>query len=471
MAGRVFISYRRDDTASAVGWLSDRLAGHLGRQQVFKDVDSIPLGDDAAQVIAAAVASCDALVVLVGRRWLTAPGPDGTRRLADPNDFVRLEIESALARDVRVIPVLVDGARMPQPGELPPSLATLAARPPLELSQNRLEADTMRLLQVLDQSLARAQATQPGPVAGPPTVTAYRPSGAPQAGPPQAGPPPAGPPPAGPPYTGPPPTREGPPRPLRQRRRRTLMAALAAGLAAVAGIVAFLAIPGSHPRPPAKATSHRASGAKPSSSASPATAQAILADDFSTQRVNWTDDADQAAGSYTGTGAYHLSVTGANGQAELARPASAAHGLSDVTPLNLSVTVDARKLAGAARGYGYGLAFRADGSGDLYAFVVMDHAVAIQKWVGHGADVVGSPAPVNASLHAGAADRLRAVAMTGDGGKSVHLELWLNGKKLVDFTDRDQPYTKGYLGLYIESISDATSTAGAEFDNFTASQL
>jgi hypothetical protein len=194
MAGRVFISYRRNDTASAAGWLSDRLAGHLGRQQVFKDVDSIPLGDDAAEVIGAAVASCDALVVLVGRQWLTAAGPDGTRRLADPNDFVRLEIESALARGVRVIPVLVDGAPMPQPGELPPSLAALAAlaaRPPLELSQNRLDADTARLLQVLDQSPARAEATQPGlvpsPVSGLPTVTAYRPSGAPPAGPPPAG--------------------------------------------------------------------------------------------------------------------------------------------------------------------------------------------------------------------------------------------------------------------------------------------
>jgi TIR domain len=66
------ISYRRDDTAYPAGWLSDRLAGHFGRQQVFKDVDSIPLGDDAARVIAAAVASCDALVVLIGRHWLTA---------------------------------------------------------------------------------------------------------------------------------------------------------------------------------------------------------------------------------------------------------------------------------------------------------------------------------------------------------------------------------------------------------------
>jgi hypothetical protein len=82
-----------------------------------------------------------------------------------------------------------------------------------------------------------------------------------------------------------------------------------------------------------------------------------------------------------------------------------------------------------------------------------------------------SPAPVSASLHAGAADRLRAVAVTSDGGTSVHLELWLNGKKLVDYTDRDHPYTKGYLGLYVESISDATSTAGGEFDNFSSARI
>jgi hypothetical protein len=63
------------------------------------------------------------------------------------------------------------------------------------------------------------------------------------------------------------------------------------------------------------------------------------------------------------------------------------------------------------------------------------------------------------------------VAVTSDGGRSVHLELWLNGKKLVDYTDRNHPYTKGYLGLYVESISDATSTAGAEFDNFSAARI
>jgi hypothetical protein len=165
-------------------------------------------------------------------------------------------------------------------------------------------------------------------------------------------------------------------------------------------------------------------------------------------------------------------VTGANGQSELARPASAAYGLGDPTALNLSLSVDARKIAGAAQGYGYGLATRADGSGDFYAFVIEDHAVAIQKWVDNGARVADSPAPVATSaLHADAADHLQAVCETVDGGKAVHLELWLNGKKLVDFTDQDHPYTKGYLGLYVESISDSTSTAEAEFDNFSAAQL
>jgi hypothetical protein len=165
-------------------------------------------------------------------------------------------------------------------------------------------------------------------------------------------------------------------------------------------------------------------------------------------------------------------VTGSDGQNELARPSDAADGLGNPTALNLSLSVDARKIAGAPQGYGYGIATRADGSGDLYAFVIEDHAVAIQKWVGNGARVSDSPASVATSaLHADAADHLQAVCQTVDGGKAVHLELWLNGKKLIDFTDQDHPYTTGYLGLYVESISDSTSTAEAEFDNFSAAQL
>jgi hypothetical protein len=444
VAGRIFVSYRRADTAGPADWLYDRLTGHFGRPQVVKDVDSIQLGDDFAEVIVAAVVSCDALLVLIGHQWLTASGADGQRSLANPNDFVRLEIESALTRDLLVIPVLVDGTRMPLDGELPPSLAGLLRQQSLALGPSQPDADVARLLQVLDQNIAQTQTMRASP----------------------SGQAPPGPPPAGHalPRT----------RPLTSRRRpRTRAIALVACGAVAAAVVAFIAIPGSKPASSPSAASHHHSSPKTAPSPTPsASSKVIVTDNFSTQKINWVDDSHQAAGAYTGNGAYRLSVTGADGQSELARPSSAAHGLSGVTPLNLSVTVDARKLAGAAQGYGYGIAFRADGGGNVYAFVLEDHAVAIQKWVGGGARVADSPAPVNTSaVHADAADRLQAVCVTTDGGRAVHLELWLNGKKLVDYTDRDHPYTKGYLGLFVESISDASTTAGAEFDNFAAAQL
>jgi hypothetical protein len=156
-AGRVFISYRREEAGYTAGWLFDKLVEHLGKGQVFKDVDSIQLGDDFAEVIRDAVASCEVLLALVGMRWLTITGEDGQRRLDDPHDFVRLEIETALARNIRVIPVLVDGAQMPRKEELPPSLAKLVRRQALELSWSRFGADLGRLLRVLDGGLAGAQ--------------------------------------------------------------------------------------------------------------------------------------------------------------------------------------------------------------------------------------------------------------------------------------------------------------------------
>ncbi len=218
---------------------------------------------------------------------------------------------------------------------------------------------------------------------------------------------------------------------------------------------------------PSAASSHRGSA----SPKAVAAANVILADDFSSEKTGWTDDAHAAAGTYTG-GAYRLSVTGDNGVSEIARPVNAGHGLGDATALNLSATVDVHKLSGASQGYGYGIAFRSDGSGDVYAFLIEDHAVAIQKWTGGGAQVSDSPAPVTTTaLHADGTDRLQAVVQTASGGQAVHLELWLNGKKMVDYTDQDHPYTQGYLGLYVESISDASSTAAADFDNFSAAQL
>ena len=117
--GRIFISYRREETAYPAGWLFDRLAERFSPKQVFKDVDSIELGDDFVQMITRAVGSCDVLLALIGDQWLTITDVHGRRRLDDPDDFVRLEIEAALTRNVRIIPILVDGANMPRADELP----------------------------------------------------------------------------------------------------------------------------------------------------------------------------------------------------------------------------------------------------------------------------------------------------------------------------------------------------------------
>jgi TIR domain len=157
--GRIFISYRREETAYPAGWLYDRLADRFGAGQVFKDVDSIQLGDDFVEVITEAVGSCDVLLALIGDEWLRITDEHGRRRLDDPDDFVRLEIEAALTRKVRVIPILVDGARMPRAEELPDSLARLVRRQSLELSPSRFEFDTSRLLKVLGWTLAEARTT------------------------------------------------------------------------------------------------------------------------------------------------------------------------------------------------------------------------------------------------------------------------------------------------------------------------
>ena len=161
--GRIFISYRRDDTAYPAGWLFDRLAERFGVDQIFKDVDSIELGDDFVEVLTDAVGSTDVLLALIGEKWLTVTGEDGSRRLDDPDDFVRLEIEAALKQRVRIIPILVEGAEMPGADEVPPSLKPLVRRQAMELSSSRFTFDTDRLLVVLERILAQA-----GKPAGPP---------------------------------------------------------------------------------------------------------------------------------------------------------------------------------------------------------------------------------------------------------------------------------------------------------------
>ena len=152
--GRVFISYRREESAFPAGWLYDRLCAHLGSDYVFKDVDSIDPGDDFFRVIGDAVGSCHVLLVLIGDRWLDITDATGRRRLDDPDDFVRLEIEAALRRDVRVIPVLVGRAPLPRSEQLPDSLRGLIRRQAIELSPNRFEPAVARLVRIIDKTLA-----------------------------------------------------------------------------------------------------------------------------------------------------------------------------------------------------------------------------------------------------------------------------------------------------------------------------
>ena len=158
--GRIFISYRREETAYPAGWLFDRLADRYGEGQLFKDVDSIRLGDDFVDAVTRAVGSCDVLLALIGEEWLTITDEQGRRRLDDPGDWVRVEIEAALTRNVRVVPILVDGVRMPRATEVPASLAGLVRRQALELSPARFESDLSRLLEVLDMTLAEVRTEQ-----------------------------------------------------------------------------------------------------------------------------------------------------------------------------------------------------------------------------------------------------------------------------------------------------------------------
>ena len=105
MAGTIFINYRREDSIGTAGRLHDRLAQAFGKNNLFMDVDSIPAGVDFQTYLNNQVAACDVLLVVIGQNWLHSKDESGKRRLDSPDDFVAVEIEAALARDIRVIPV------------------------------------------------------------------------------------------------------------------------------------------------------------------------------------------------------------------------------------------------------------------------------------------------------------------------------------------------------------------------------
>ena len=149
---RVFISYRRDDSAAHAGRIYDRLRDQFGAEQVFRDIDAITPGAKFAKVIAERIENCDALIAIIGKDWLHAEDGEGKRRLDDPDDWVKAEIREALTRGKLVIPVLVEGARMPKDSELPAEIAALAGCHAIEISESRFDYDTERLLGALNGS-------------------------------------------------------------------------------------------------------------------------------------------------------------------------------------------------------------------------------------------------------------------------------------------------------------------------------
>ena len=149
----IFISYRREDAAPYARLLQFQLRERFPNARVFVDLDSIEAGIDFADVVQEAVSSCAVLVALIGRQWATLADEMGRRRLDHPDDFIRFEIQTALERGVRVIPVLVDGARPLRQQQLPPALHKLARLNAHKLSYDYYEYDIDRLLELIQRML------------------------------------------------------------------------------------------------------------------------------------------------------------------------------------------------------------------------------------------------------------------------------------------------------------------------------
>lgn len=185
MGRAIFISYRRDDSEGEAGRLFDDLVRSFGEDSVFMDVSDISPGVDFRKAIDENVASCGVLLAIIGPAWCSIRNTAGGRRLDDPNDFVRLEIASALARKVAIIPVLVHEARMPRPEDLPEDLRELAFRNSVEITHARWNSDVQLLTHALTRYVAPTAPTDTKPVHAtvgvqlpPPTAAETKPTSA-----------------------------------------------------------------------------------------------------------------------------------------------------------------------------------------------------------------------------------------------------------------------------------------------------
>jgi hypothetical protein len=152
---RIFVSYRRDDSAHVAGRLTDRLINRFGVDRIFMDVDSLSPGVDFTEAIEQAVQDCSVLLAIVGERWASIEDRRGKRRLDDPTDFVVLEIRAALKRDIPVIPVLVDNAEMPRSELMPLTLKQFPRRHAFRIRHESWGRDTEGLIRRIEQLMLR----------------------------------------------------------------------------------------------------------------------------------------------------------------------------------------------------------------------------------------------------------------------------------------------------------------------------
>jgi protein-tyrosine-phosphatase len=154
MATKVFISYRRQDAAGHAGRVRDRLATEFGANLLFMDVDGIPAGVNFVKALHKELAKCGVLLAVIGPDWLKVRDKDGKRRLENPNDFVRVEIAAALQRNIPVIPILLDGVKVPKENQLPEDLQELSTRNGFDVRHASFHHDMDRLVQSLKDQLA-----------------------------------------------------------------------------------------------------------------------------------------------------------------------------------------------------------------------------------------------------------------------------------------------------------------------------
>ncbi len=164
---KIFVSYRRQDASGEAGRLVDHLQEVFGDDSVFLDVETIEAGLDFIQAIEKALSSCKVLIAMIGPHWATMKDSKGNLRLFNEDDFIRIEISAALKRDIRVIPVLVNGAVMPSPTDLPEDLQGLTRRHAQELSSSRWKYDSEQLTSVLSKFIEPKPQPKPQPTPEP----------------------------------------------------------------------------------------------------------------------------------------------------------------------------------------------------------------------------------------------------------------------------------------------------------------